>query len=314
MPPPNLSHLVVLAAVARHSSFRKAADEVGISTSAVSHAIRGLEERLGVTLFNRTTRSIALTDAGARLLDRMRPALQDLGDALEEMNQFRDKPAGTLRINTSRSAAYLALAPLVPRYLAAYPDIRIELVEQDDLVDIVAGGFDAGVRFERAIPEDMVAVPIGPRRRFAVVASPGYLSRHARPSHPDDLLDHECICYRYPSGKRVGWSLQRKEVAREIDVPGRVTIGDPHLAVRMALDGVGLAYVYEEDVAAAVESGRLVRVLEDWCPMVPGFALYFPKQRRISSALRAFIDMARMEPQSPSPPDTPAQRGKATRP
>ncbi len=290
---PTLVHLSVFTAVARHSSFQKAGAEMGMSTSAVSHAIRGLEELLGVGLFNRTTRSVAMTDAGQRLLERLQPALRDVGDALEEMNNFRTTPTGTLRINTSRTAAHLLLAPLMDRFLAAYPEIHLEIVDEDSLVDIVANGFDAGVRFQDQVPEDMIAVPIGPPQRLVVVGSPAYLVRRGIPRAPEDLMQHDCIRHRFPSGRLYHWEFERGAYKHEMDVRGRITLGDAGLALRAALDGIGLAFLFEDFVKHAVADGQLVRVLEDWCPVFAGFTLYYPRQRRMSSALRAFIDMAR---------------------
>src|SRR5476649_1403417 len=188
---PNLSHLAIFAAIARHGSFQKAAAETGVSTSAASHAIRGLEEQLGVGLFHRTTRSVALTEAGQRLLERLQPLLRDVAGAIEEMNDFRTSPTGTLRINIPRIASQLLIAPLMGRFLAAYPDIHLEVIDQDAMVDIVAAGFDAGVRFEETVPEDMVGVRVGGPRRFAVVGSADYLQRHGIPTHPHDLKEHE---------------------------------------------------------------------------------------------------------------------------
>lgn len=289
----NLTHLAAFAAVARHQGFGKAAVELGLSPSAVSYAIRGLEERLGVSLFNRTTRSVALTDAGQRLLERLAPALGDIGDALDEMNDFRAKPAGTLRINTSRAAAHLLIAPLMPRFLAAYPDIHVEIVDDDALADIVGGGFDVGVRFEESVPEDMVAVPIGASQRLVVFAAPSYFVRRSPPAHPRDLLGHDCIRYRFPSGRVYRWEFEKDGVAVDIEVKGRITLGDPHLCVRAALDGIGVGFMIDTYVDDLVAAGRLVRVLDDWCPRFPGFMLYYPRQRRMSSALRAFIDLAR---------------------
>ncbi|MNX79244.1 HTH-type transcriptional regulator DmlR [compost metagenome] len=293
MLPDNLSHLAAFSAVARLGSFRKAGEELGLSTSAVSYAIRNLEERLGVNLFNRTTRSVALTEAGQRLAERLQPVLHDLGDALEEMNQFRGTASGTLRINTSRAASYMLLMPLAAQFLAAYPDIRLEIGEDDSFVDIVGSGFDAGVRLLEAVPEDMVAVPIGPRLRAAVVAAPAYLQGREPPRHPSELMRHECVRYRFPSGRYYKWEFEKDGVAVEIDVPGRIALSDVHAEVRAAVDGIGIGCVPESYVTGLLQSGRLLRVLEDWCPLVPGFMLYYPRQRRVSSALRAFIDMAR---------------------
>lgn len=293
MLPDNLSHLAAFSAVARLGSFRKAGEELGLSTSAVSYAIRNLEERLGVNLFNRTTRSVALTEAGQRLAERLQPVLHDLGDALEEMNQFRGTASGTLRINTSRAASYMLLMPLAAQFLAAYPDIRLEIGEDDSFVDIVGSGFDAGVRLLEAVPEDMVAVPIGPRLRAAVVAAPAYLQGREPPRHPSELMRHECVRYRFPSGRYYKWEFEKDGVAVEIDVPGRIALSDVHAEVRAAVDGIGIGCVPESYVTGLLQSGRLLRVLEDWCPLVPGFMLYYPRQRRVSSALRAFIDVAR---------------------
>lgn len=293
MQQPNFSHLAIFSAIARQGSFQRAAAEMGLSTSAVSHAIRGLEERIGVGLFHRTTRSVSLTEAGVRLYERLQPALRDVTDALEEMNSFRHTPTGTLRINSSRAAALLLIAPLMQRFLAAYPDIQLEVADQDALVDVVAAGFDAGIRFEETIPEDMVGVHIGDPQRFAVVGSPDYFRRHGVPLHPTDLHQHQCIRYRFPSGRLYKWEFEREGIAFDIDAGGRLTLGDHHLALRAACDGIGLAFLYEDLAWDALGRGRLTRVLEDWCPRFPGFMLYYPRQRQMSSALRAFIDLAR---------------------
>ncbi len=293
MAQPNLSHLAVFAAVARHSSFQKAAAVSGMSTSAVSHAIRGLEERLGVSLFNRTTRSVALTDAGHRLLERLQPALKDVSDAIEEMNNFRDTPTGTLRLNTSRAGMHLVIAPLIPRFLTTYPEIDIEVVDEDGLVDIVGQGFDAGIRLEESVPEDMVGIHIGAEQRFAAVGTPDYFARFGVPRHPTDLANHQCIRHRFPSGRIFKWEFEKGNERIEIEVNGRITAGDQRLTVGAALSGLGLAFTFEAFVAEPLADGRLVRVLADWCPSFPGFMLYYPRQRRMPSALRAFIDIAR---------------------
>jgi DNA-binding transcriptional LysR family regulator len=291
----NLSHLSAFAAVARHSSFRKAGAELTLSTSAISYAIRGLEERLGVQLFHRTTRSVSLTEAGQRLLERLQPALRDVGDALEEMNNFRTAPAGMLRINMPRVTAQLLLPGLLPRFLATYPDIHFEAVDNDGLIDIVASGFDAGIRFHEQVPEDMIAVPIGGDQRGACVASPSYIAARGIPLHPNDLLQHDCIRYRFPSGRLYKWEFEKGSTKLEVDVPGRVTFGDFRLSLEAALGGVGYSLVLADQVSQLVCDGRLVKVLEDWCPPYPGFQLYYPRQRRVTSALRAFIEFIRAE-------------------
>jgi DNA-binding transcriptional LysR family regulator len=289
----NLSHLAVFTSVARHSSFRKAAADLALSASAVSYAVRTLEDRLGVGLFNRTTRSVALTEAGQRLFERLQPALGDLGDALEEMNNFRDTPTGTLRINTSRVGGQQVIAPLMQRFLAAYPEIHLDVVSDDGLVDIVGMGFDVGIRYEEAVPEDMIALSVGPAQRFAVIGAPAYFERHGLPQHPDDLVRHNCIRHRFPSGLLYKWELAKGDIQMHIDGKGHLTVGDAQLAIRAAVDGIGLAFTLEDTVAPLIEEGKLIRVLDDWCPRFPGFMLYYPRQRRMSSALRAFIDMAR---------------------
>ncbi len=257
-----------------------------MSTSAVSHAIRGLEERLGVSLFNRTTRSVALTQAGRHLLERLTPALRDVGDALEEMNSFRDTPTGTLRINASRVAAHLLLRRLSR---SSSQPIRASIWRSSMTTAWSiswGGGFDAGIRFEEQVPEDMVAVHIGAALRLVVVGTPDYFARHPAPAHPDDLLAHDCIRYRFASGRLYRWEFEKGNAKIEMAVKGRVALGDQDLMVRVALSGHCLAFVFEEIAEKAIADGRLVRVLDDWCPRFPGFTLYYPRQRRVSSALR----------------------------
>ncbi len=294
MQQPNLSHLAIFAAIAQHGSFQKAAAETGVSTSAVSHAIRGLEERLGVGLFHRTTRSVSLTEAGQRLLERLQPALRDVAGAIEEMNNFRTTPTGTLRINTPRVASQLLVAPLMQRFLIAYPEIHLEIVEQDAFVDIVAAGFDAGIRFEETVPEDMVGVRIGGPRRFAVIGSPDYFQRRGVPQHPGELARHEGVRYRFPSGRLYKWEFAQGDVKLDIEIKGRLTVADQQLAIRAAMDGIGLAFVLEDMAQDEIRQGRVAGVLADWCPAFTGFMIYYPRQRQMPSALRAFIDMARM--------------------
>lgn len=277
----NLTHLAAFAAVARHRSFRRAGAELALSTSAVSYAIRALEERLGVGLFHRTTRSVALTEAGQRLLERLQPALGQVHDALEEMNQFRAAPAGLLRINATRAAVATQLGPRLARFLHTHPDVRVELTENDGLVDIVAEGYDAGVRLHEFVPEDMVAVPMGPPLRGLIVGSPDYLRRRPAPQHPRDLAMHECIRFRFASGHLYKWQFERAGQALEIDVPGRLTLGEQGTVVGAVLDGIGLAYVLEDTARPYIESGQMVAVLEDWSEPFAGFALYYLKQRQM---------------------------------
>ncbi len=296
MPFPGFSALDVFVAVAKHQSFRKAALERGVSPSALSHAIRGLEQALDVRLFNRTNRSIRITPAGQLLLERVGPALRDVSEAIAEVGLFRGRPAGPLRLNVPRNAAELVIRPMIGRFLAAYPDIRLEVVTDDRLVDIVADGFDAGIRAGQHLAQDMIQVPVGPPLRFAVVGAPAYFARHERPRVPHDLHAHACIGRRYPSGGPYAWSFARGEDAMEVEVAGPLIGDDRSLIIAAALDGIGLAHIHEVLVADHVERGELVRVLEDWCPALPCFFLYYPGRRQVPAPLRAFMDMVRTAP------------------
>ncbi len=292
---PGLPALEAFLAVARHGSFRRAAAERGVSPSALSHVIRGLEAQLDVRLFNRTSRSLRITEAGAHLRAGVGPALGDIADAVARVRAVRGRPGGLLRLNVPRIAAELVLKPMLGRFLAAYPDIVVEVASDDGLVDIVAEGFDAGIRPGRRLAQDMIAVPVGERRRFAVVGSPAYFADRDRPATPRDLHQHRCIGRRYPSGAHYAWEFGRDEETLEIDVTGPLIVDDSSLMVAAALDGVGLAHVFEGLVAEHVARGALVRVLEDWCPVLPHFFLYHPGRRQMPATLRAFIDMVRAE-------------------
>jgi DNA-binding transcriptional LysR family regulator len=287
------SDLATFLAIARHRSFRAAAAELGVSASALSHALRTIEERLDVRLINRTTRSVALTEAGTRLFARISPAFRDINDALEDLNSFRGKPAGTLRFNAARQSAQLVLLPIVTKFLKAFPDVNVEIVVNDALIDMVAAGFDAGVRFGETIAADMIAVPLGPRHRFAVVGSPGFFKQHKPPATPHALKDLPCIRYRFSSGTYYCWEFERGGIEVEIDVTGPLTINDQDLMLAAARDGAGLAFVFEAQAEELVAKRKLVRVLADWCPAYPGFFLYYPSRRQLPAALRAFVDFAK---------------------
>jgi len=287
------SDLATFQAIARHRSFRKAADELGHTPSALSHALRDIEERLDLRLINRTTRSVALTEAGERLLERITPALRDLDDALDDLNNFRGRPVGSLKLNAARAPAEIALLPIITRFLAQHPEVNVEIVIDDGLVDVVSKGFDAGVRFGEVIAQDMIAVPIGPRQRTAIVASPDYFRRHAKPVVPEDLKQLPCIRFRFDSGRFYAWEFERGGIEIAIEVEGPLTLGDQDLAIRAALDGAGLAFAFEAQVGSLIAEGRLVRVLEDWCPYYSGFYLYYPSRRQLPAALRAFVDFVR---------------------
>lgn len=293
MKSPSAADLSVFLCTAQYLNFSKAAIELGLTPSALSHSVKALENRLGVRLFNRTTRSVALTEAGERLYARLKPAFRDIDDALEDLNHFRDQPSGNLRITSGRQACELVLLPIASEFLQLYPDIRLEVVESDALLDIVANGFDAGVRFGDRLEADMVSLPIGPTMRSVVVGSPAFFQRHAAPQKPEDLHALPCIRHRYPSGSMYRWELERGGIAQEIEVNGPLTLGDVSLMVGPALQGLGLAYVFEDMVSEHLASGRLLQVLADWCPYYPGLHLYYPSRRHVPAALKAFIDFVR---------------------
>ena len=297
----DLADLKLLTSIARHLSFRAAAQELGLSASAISHAVRALEERLGVRMFNRTTRSVALTPAGRQLLARVGPALQDIDAAIDGINAFRDTPQGLLRINAPRSAGDLVLGPLVADFLARYPEAQVELVLDDGLVDIVEGGFDAGVRYGERLQQDMVALPIGPAQQLMVVASPALIARVGTPRSPRDLLQMPCVRIRFPSGVRFAWEFEKAGEKVAVDVPGRLTVGDMPLILQAALDGVGFAYLYEPYARAALATGALVSVLGDWCPPIPGFYLYYPSRKLPTATLAAFLDLVKTDSASALP-------------
>jgi DNA-binding transcriptional LysR family regulator len=288
---PSLSDLTAFAAIVAHRSFRKAADELGLSPSTLSHMMRMLEARMGVRLLHRTTRSVSATEAGARLFDRLQPVLRDFDRALEEVEGFRDRPSGRLRINTSEVAARLLLRSVVPTFLARYPDMELDLVTEDRLVDVIAEGFDAGIRLGEAVPKDMIAVRFGGEARFVTIASPDYLRGRTTPQTPDDLRDHACIRFRLRSGKLFRWEFARHGQELTVDVPGVLTLDHVELMAEAAVGGLGVAYVPERTARPYLDAGKLVRLLDDWCPWIPGLFLYYPGHRHVPPGLRAFIDV-----------------------
>jgi DNA-binding transcriptional LysR family regulator len=285
--------LTLFLAIARHGSFRRAADHLGCTPSALSHALRSLEERLDVRLVNRTTRSAALTEAGERLYNRVAPAFREIDEAIDDLNTFRGAPSGRLRINAARGATQVALLPIVTRFLAAYPKISVEIAIDSAFVDLVSDGFDAGVRLGEIVAKDMIAVPLGPRQRSAYVASPAFLRQHAAPQHPMDLTNLPCIRLRFSSGRYYAWEFERAGASLTVEVDGRLTVGDQDLAIQAALQGTGIAFAFESQVSEMIAAGHLVRVLEDWSPAYPGFYLYYPGRRQLPAALRAFVDFAK---------------------
>ena len=293
MPRTDAGELTPFLAVARHLSFRRAAEEIGVTPSALSHALRAIEEKLGVRLVNRTTRSVALTAAGERLQARLVPAYRDIEDALADLDAFRDAPAGSLRISAGHPSTQLVLLPLVTRFLAAHPGIDVEIVVDNALVDMVAEGFDAGVRFGEILAQDMIAVPLGPRQRSAYVASPEFFERHPVPMRPEDLKTLPCIRFRFDTGRYYAWEFARRGKTLSVEVNGQLTLNEMDLVVQAALSGTGIAFAFEAQVKELIDAGRLVRVLEDWSPSYPGFYLYYPSRRQMPSALRAFVDFVK---------------------
>src|SRR5882757_2886543 len=282
-----LSELSTFLAVARHRSFRKAAVERDVAASAVSHAIRSLEARVGVRLFHRTTRSVSLTDAGERFLAELEPAFGQIGLALDSLNAFRDTPFGTVRINVPASIAPFVLQDVMGPLMKQNPGLQLDIVATDRLVDIVEEGFDAGIRFGEHLSQDMIAVRIRPRLRFAVVGSPDYLKGRNLPLLPGDLREHACIRYRFPSGTIYNWQFERDGEEVDVEVGGLITLDDQELMVEAALQGCGLAYVWDNRVLAHLARGALIRCLDDWCPFDNGLFLYYPSRRHLSGGLRA---------------------------
>lgn len=291
---PNLDDLFALLAVARSGGFREAARGTGGSPSTLSESVRRLEKQLGVRLLNRSTRSIALTEAGTRLMERLTPALTEVEAAIDVVNQFRDRPVGWLRLNVPVAAVRLVLPSILPPFLAAYPDIRVEVTAQESLVDILAQGFDAGIRYEERLQKDMIAVPIGPRRqRAAVAASPAYLDKFGRPNHPRELLNHHCLRARFASGAMVPWEFELDGEVVRVEADGQLvtSIGETtQLAVEVATKGAGIVCLFEEWLQPYFDSGALEPVLKEWWPSFVGPYLYYPSRAYLPAPLRAFVD------------------------
>ena len=294
----DLSDLTAFLAVAQARGFRDAARTVGSSASTLSEAVRRLETRLGIRLLHRTTRSVTPTEAGSRLIERLAPALGEVEAALDVVNLYRARPAGTLRLNVPVSAARLVLPAFLPGFLAAYPDIQVEIVAESGFVDIVASGCDAGIRYDERLEQDMIAVPIGPRiQRFATAAAPAYLDRHGRPAHPRDLLDHACLRGRFTSGAlTTPWEFERAGEIVRIEPQGPLVAsisGAADLLVDMAVAGVGILRLFEDWLRPSLDSGVLEAVLPDWWQPFSGPFLYYPGRRLVPPPLRAFLDYIR---------------------
>jgi DNA-binding transcriptional LysR family regulator len=290
----DLGNLTAFVAVADQRSFRAAASQLGVTPSALSHSMRQLEERLGVRLLHRTTRSVSATDAGLRLLDRLRPAMSQISDALEDLNQARQRPLGRLRIYAVHLAGAAVLAPIWGRFLSTYPEVQLEIALGEAPIDIVAKGFDAGIGPRDRVPTDMIAVRVTGPMKIAVVGAPAYFARRRRPRTPEDLARHSCVQYRRATDGNVFlWPFERNRRTHRISVDGPVMVDDPELAVRAAVDGLGITYTIEALAEPFLRSGQLVRILEDWSPSIEGLFLYYPGHRQVPATLRALIDMIR---------------------
>lgn len=294
-----LGELDAFTAVARERSFRAAARRRGVSPSALSAALRRLEERLGVRLLNRTTRSVTPTEAGLRLMERLAPALGEISSALDQLESSRDNPAGTLRLNVPTILARSILPDVVARFLKSYPKITLEIVAEDSFIDVLGAGYDAGIRYDERLERDMIAIPIGPRRqRYVTAAAPSYLEAHGVPSRPEDLLQHGCIRHRFTSGHSLGWEFERKGEAVTISPSGPIVANSIDLELSAAIAGLGIIHTFEESLMPALRSGALVRILEEWSPEFSGPFLYYAGRRHMPAPLRAFVDFIKSERRS----------------
>jgi DNA-binding transcriptional LysR family regulator len=291
MKKPSLNDLEAFREVANQRSFSKAADHLGVSRSALSHVIKGLEAYLGSQLLRRTTRSVSLTPAGQHLFSGLSPILRDLDQLLFDAGNGKEHLFGEVRINGSESAIAFLLEQVIPRFREHYPGIKLDLVSDGELSDIIEGGFDAGIRLGESLLKDMIAIPLGHKVRFIVVASPQYLQQYPAPITPSELNHHQCIRQRLPSGKRYHWEFFKNGQSVTLDVPGNISLDNNTLMVSAAAQGMGIAFVPENYAKAQIASGNLVKILEDWCPVEPGFHIYFPLYRHMSKSLRAFINV-----------------------
>jgi DNA-binding transcriptional LysR family regulator len=285
------TELEVVLAVAHRQSFRAAARELGMSATAVSNAVAGLESRLKVRLFNRSTRSVALTPAGERYVERIAPALAEIQRASEEITAVPDTPTGTLRINAPQESVSMLYEPLLEEYLTRYPQMRLEITSESRMVDIVAEGYDAGIRLAESVPQDMIAVPLTRDIRMLVVATPEYLAEHGTPHAPDDLKQHQSVGMRMSHGGVYHWELERHQQKFSVNVPPRIVLNEMRAIRRAALSGIGLAFISDWFVDEDVAAGRLVSVMEEWCQPFGGLRLYYPGRRHVPPGLKAFIDL-----------------------
>lgn len=291
----DFADLDAFTAVAQARGFRAAAALRNVSASSLSEAVRRLETRLGVRLLNRTTRSVTPTEAGQKLLERLSPALADVALALDEVNAFRDSPTGTLRLNVATIVARVIMPNLLPRFLTAHPGVSVEIIADDTFIDMVAGGFDAGVRYDERLEKDMIAVPLSGPQRFVTAGSPAYFAAHGRPAHPREILDHACIRHRFASGASYPWEYEKDGQVIRIDPPGRLVSSSLELELAACEAGVGLLTTFEDALAPAIAAGRLETVLDDWLPPFSGPYLYYPSRRHMPAPLRAFVDFVKAE-------------------
>ncbi len=290
---PGLGELEAVLAIAREGSFRGAALSLGMSTTALSNAVAKLETNLGARLFNRTTRSVSLSEAGRAFVEQVSPAVRDIQSAMDGVRSQQQNPSGTLRINAFAAGAREIMSPLVLEYLRRFPDVHVDIVTEGRLVDIVADGFDLGVRRADLVPADMIALPLGRQQRHAVVASPAYLKEHGRPRTPSDLYAHRCLRVRLPNGAPFRWHFEKGGQVAQIDVKGPLTLDEASLSRSAVLSGLAIGFLLEQDVRDDIREKRLTRLLDDWTPPLGDLCLYYPSRRNPSAALKAFVGLAR---------------------
>ncbi|WNC08391.1 LysR family transcriptional regulator [Pseudomonas coleopterorum] len=298
----NLADIIYFLAIAKHQSFSRASVEVGISASALSHAMKGLEARLGVRLLNRTTRSVTLTAAGEELQGLVSHPLTDISNALETLNRLRDEPAGRIRLNVLSDGAKLLLGPVLPVFVERYPDIEVDLTVTNRMIDVIGEGHDAGIRFGGTVPSDMIAQRLSPDVRWSVVGTPGYLERFGVPTHPEQLKEHRCLKIRLGNTRLYDWEFVKDGQKLEVQVPGAITIDETRVGVALVTRGAGLMYVPERVIARYIEDGTVQEVLKDWAHTDPGFHIYYSSFRQVPVGLRLLIDLIReLEPMGPLP-------------
>lgn len=289
----DLADFASFLAIARHRSISRAGLELGVSASALSHALKGLEARLGIRLVNRTTRSVTLTAAGEQLFAALGEPMAAIGQAMDDLNRFREGPSGRVRLNVPQDAANFLLAPILPGFVERYPDVELEIAVSNRLIDVVEGGYDAGIRFGGTVPEDMVAQRLSADIRWVVVGAPAYLDRFGTPAHPDDLANHRCLRIRLGTGHVYRWEFERDGEELAVSVPGPITIDESHFALRLVAQGAGLVYAPEPAVAGLVAAGAVRIVLQDWLPMGPAYHVYYSGRRHVPAGLRLLIEYIR---------------------